>query len=81
MKRMVLMSMMTIVACLGLYAQVVDEKGEKNYTANVAIVVKETMYSVDDGKMVEIDVQGREKLSTAYNLWLNQQFAQNKCCY
>lgn len=77
MKRMVLMSMMTIVACLGLYAQVVDEKGEKNYTANVAIVVKETMYSVDDGKMVEIDVQGREKLSSAYNLWLNQQFAQN----
>ena len=77
MKRILLASMMTIVACLGMRAQVVDEKGEKVYTANVAIVVKETMYSVDDGKMVEIDVKGREKLSSAYNLWLNQQFAQN----
>ena len=77
MKRILLASMMTIVACLGMRAQVVDEKGEKVYSANVAIVVKETMYSVDDGKMVEIDVKGREQLSSAYNLWLNQQFAQN----
>jgi len=55
----------------------VDENGEKTYVANVAIVVNETMYNIDGGKMREVDIQGRETLKSALTLWLSQHFAQN----
>ena len=64
--------------CVGMiFAQTTDEKGAKTYTANVAVVVKETLYQVENGKMFEAEIEGREKLVEPLTLFMQQYFAQN----
>lgn len=77
MKQLFTCLFLSLTLCLGANAQMVDENGEKTYVANVAIVVNETMYNIDGGKMREVDIQGRETLKSALTLWLSQHFAQN----
>lgn len=77
MKQLFISLFLALALCLGAKAQMVDEKGEKTYVANVAIVVNEAMYNVDGGKMLKVDVQGRETLKSALTLWMSQHFADN----
>lgn len=77
MKQLFTCLFLALTLCLGAKAQMVNEKGEKTYVANVAVVVNESMYNVANGKMTEIDVQGRETLKSALTLYLTQHFAQN----
>lgn len=75
--RHLFIGLLSLILCLGAKAQMVNENGEKTYMANIAVVVNETMYNIDEGKMVEIDVQGREALKSALTLYLSQHFANN----
>ena len=75
--RHLIVSLLALTLCMGAKAQMVNEKGEKTYMANIAVVVNETMYNVEEGKMVEIDIIGRDALKSTLALYLSQHFAKN----
>ena len=77
MKKLLTSLFLLLFASFDLSAQTVNEKGEKTYMANVAVVVNENIYNIENGKMVKVQVPGRETLSSALTLYLTNYFAQN----
>ena len=77
MKQLFMSLLLALTLAFNVKAQMVNEKGEKSYVANVAVVVNESMYNIDGGKMLKVDVRGRETLKSALTLWLSQLFSQN----
>lgn len=77
MKKLLTSLFLLLFASFDLSAQMVNEKGEKTYMANVAVVVNENIYNIENGKMVKVQVPGRETLSSALTLYLTNHFAQN----
>lgn len=66
-----------IFMCTNLSAQMVNEKGEKTYVGNIAVVVQENIFNIDGGKMVKVGIPGRESLASVFTLYLSNHFAQN----
>ena len=63
--------------CTNLSAQMVNEKGEKTYVGNIAVVVQENIFNIDGGKMVKVGIPGRESLASVFTRYLSNHFAQN----
>ena len=77
MKRLLTCLFVLFFTCAVLSAQMVNEKGEKTYVANIAVVVNENIYNIDEGKMVKVRIPGRESLASVFTLYLSNHFAQN----
>lgn len=77
MKRLLSTLFLLLFVCIQVNAQMVNEKGEKTYMANIAVVVNENIYNIDGGKMVKVRIPGRESLASAFTLYLSNHFAQN----
>lgn len=77
MKKILTSLLMYIVCSSLLTAQTTDENGAKNYTANVAVFVNETMYEIENGSIHRAEIEGRERLKDALTLYMSQYFMQN----
>ena len=77
MKRLLTCLFLLFFVCTNLSAQMVNEKGEKTYVGNVAVVVQENIFNIDGGKMVKVRIPGRESLASVFTLYLSNHFAQN----
>ena len=77
MKKLLICLSLLLFAHSQLSAQMVNEKGEKTYMANIAVVVNENIYNIENGKMVKVIIPGRESLASALTLYLTNHFAQN----
>ncbi|MBE6214077.1 MAG: hypothetical protein E7131_05295 [Rikenellaceae bacterium] len=77
MKRLLSTLFLLLFVSIQVNAQMVNEKGEKTYMANIAVVVNENIYNIDGGKMVKVRIPGRESLASAFTLYLSNHFAQN----
>lgn len=77
MKKLLICLSLLLFAHSELSAQMVNEKGEKTYMANIAVVVNENIYNIENGKMVKVRIPGRESLASALTLYLTNHFAQN----
>lgn len=77
MKKIVLM-LATLLSCVAVFGQrMTDANGNNVYYANVAVIVKENIFSIQDGEMFPVTVQNREALSGALNLYYSNWFSQN----
>lgn len=77
MKRLLSTLFLLLFVSIQVNAQMVNEKGEKTYMANIAVVVNENIYNIDGGKMVKVRIPGRESLASVFTLYLSNHFAQN----
>ena len=64
--------------CMPIFAQrMTDANGNNVYYANVAVIVKECNFSIQDGKMYPVTIDNREALSGALNLYYSSWFSKN----
>ena len=77
MKRLLSTLFLLLFVSIQVNAQMVNEKGERTYMANIAVVVNENIYNIDGGKMVKVRIPGRESLASVFTLYLSNHFAQN----